>query len=88
MQYRNIQIMGDDLDWVRACDAARHAGGCTCCPVCRKGYDNRLTLIGKQLTYECGGYYRRTVDLDGNPVWAGRCGAKMTQKLLAFEEVE
>jgi hypothetical protein len=87
MQYRNIPA-NHSRSWIDLISRCRDAQNNCRCPVCGQAYSIDYANPSKTglLGFVCGGMYRVTVDLDGNPVWAGRCGAKMKQQLLAFAE--
>jgi hypothetical protein len=61
-----------------------------CCPRCGRVYEScNLSLWGDYYNFymfECGGGWMPSCDLDGNPVWAGRCGQPLKQQSLAFTE--
>ncbi len=57
------------------------------CPCCGAKTDAEGRQRGVKITYPCGGVYRKTVDMDGQACWEGRCGDQQLKQLsLALEE--
>jgi hypothetical protein len=77
------EAYGIICDMSRITDCSSKKRGWACCPVCGAVCKPRESGAARDhLLYTCGGAYRATVDRDGNPVWMGRCGAKMKQTEL------